>query len=155
MLAVGLLIGWILQSDSSSSAVATQGEPAPNFTVELVEGGTYTLSESVGQKVVLNLWASWCPPCREEIPDISIFAEANPDIDVIGVAVEEPAQTAIDFANEIGASYPLAIGTEEFEDAYPNFGLPVTYIIDEDGNVATVWNGIVDQFVLDDLVKSS
>lgn len=155
VLAAGLLIGWILQSDSSESGVATQGEPAPDFTVELIDGGDYTLSDSVGRKVVINFWASWCGPCREEIPAISIYAEANPEVDVIGVAVEDVEEASRQFADEIETTFPLALGTDEVEESYPRLGLPATYIIDEDGNVARVWNGIVDQFVLDDLVSSS
>jgi hypothetical protein len=56
--------------------------------------------------------------------------------------------TAREFAAEIDASYPLALGTEEIEDAYPNFGLPVTYVIDEEGVVTDVYNGVVDEQIL-------
>ena len=147
---IGLLIGWIFGFGSSD--IAEIGQTAPEFTVEVIDGGTFTLSDHEGQPVVLNLWASWCGPCREEIPAISAFAAEHPDITVVGVAVEDAEQTARDFAAEIGASYPLALGTTEFEDAYPNLGLPATYIIDESGTVTTIHNGIVDEQTLTDLV---
>ncbi len=126
-------------------SVAEIGQPAPDFSVEVIEGGTFTLSEAKGRPVIVNLWASWCPPCRAEIPDISAFAEANPDVTIIGVAVEDAEQTAREFAAEINASYPLALGTTAVEDAYPNLGLPATYVIDGNGVVTDIINGIVDE----------
>lgn len=146
VVAIGLLVGWIVTGDSA--AVAEVGQTAPDFTVEIIDGGSFTLSEQEGQPVVVNLWASWCAPCRTEIPDISAFADANPDTVVIGVAIEDSEQGARDFAAEIGASYPLALGTSAVEDAYPNFGLPVTYILDEHGVVTRIINGIVDEEIL-------
>jgi thiol-disulfide isomerase/thioredoxin len=144
---VGLLAAWIV---GSAPTVATIGEQAPDFTVELIEGGTFTLSE-VDKPVLLNFWASWCVPCRTEIPDISAFADANPQIQVIGIAVEDVESAAREFAAEIGASYPLALGTTEVEDSYPRLGLPVTYVLDENGVVTDIFNGIVNQEVLGEL----
>lgn len=150
MVAVGLAIGWIVQS--AGTEVAEVGQPAPDFTVEVIDGGTFTLSEAEGQPLVLNFWASWCIPCRTEIPDISAFADANPDVQVVGVSYNDPEQAARDFAAEVGASYPLALGTTEIEAAYPNLGLPATYVIDENGVVADVINGIVNADILTDAV---
>lgn len=150
VVAVGLLVGWIVRSGPTT--VAEVGAPAPDFEVELFEGGTFALSRSAGAPVVVNLWASWCAPCRDEIPAISAFADAHPDVQVVGVAVEDPERTARDFAAEIGATYPLAMGTTEFEDAYPNLGLPATYVIDESGTVTEIFNGIVDEETLEGLV---
>ena len=143
VLAVGLTAGWLLGDDSVT--VAEIGQPAPDFSVEVIDGGTFTLSEMRGRAVIVNFWASWCGPCRTEIPDISAFAEANPDITIVGVAVQDAEQTAREFAAEIGASYPLALGTTAVEDAYPNLGLPATYVIDENGVVTEIINGIVDE----------
>jgi thiol-disulfide isomerase/thioredoxin len=140
---VGLVVGWIVDGDSV--AVAEVGEPAPDFTVEVIDGGSFTLSESRGRLVVLNFWASWCAPCRAEIPDISAFASAHPDVRVIGVSVEDSEPAAREFAAEIGASYPLALGTQQVEDAYPRLGLPATYLIDPDGVVTDIINGIVNE----------
>jgi len=145
---VGLVIGWIVGQDSAESSEI--GKPAPDFTVALIDGGTFTLSEARGQPVIVNLWASWCAPCREEIPDISAFAAANPDVTVVGVAVQDPEKSAREFAATIGATYPLALGTTEFEDAYPHLGLPATFIIDENGTVIDIINGIVNEEVLTD-----
>jgi thiol-disulfide isomerase/thioredoxin len=143
VLAVGLTAGWVLGDDSVT--VAEIGQQAPDFSVEVIDGGTFTLSEMRGRAVIVNFWASWCGPCRTEIPAISAFADANPDITIVGVAVQDAEQTAREFAAEIGASYPLALGTTAVEDAYPNLGLPATYVIDENGVVTEIINGIVDE----------
>jgi thiol-disulfide isomerase/thioredoxin len=145
---LGLTIGWIVSRGSSE--VAAVGQPAPDFTVELIDGGTFTLSEAEGRPVIVNLWASWCNPCREEIPAISAFATANPDVTVVGVSVQDPESDSRDFAATIDATYPLALGTTEFEDAYPHLGLPATYILDENGTVIGVINGIVNEEILAD-----
>ena len=145
---VGLAIGWIV--GRGSAEVAEVGSVAPDFTVELIDGGTFTLSDVRGRPVIVNLWASWCAPCREEIPAISAFATDNPDVTIVGVAVQDPEQSAREFAASIGATYPLGLGTAGFEDAYPHLGLPATYIIDETGTVIEIINGIVDEEILTD-----
>lgn len=145
---MGLGVAWLFRG----SEAAAVGKPAPDFTVELMDGGDFTLSESLGRPVVLNFWASWCVPCRTEIPDISAFADANPGIEVIGVAVDDAPDASREFAEQVDASYPLALGTPSVEEAYPRLGMPVTYIIDEEGTIADVVNGLVDEEILTDLV---
>jgi thiol-disulfide isomerase/thioredoxin len=143
VLVVGLAVAWALDRPAGS---AETGEPAPDFTVELLDGGSFDLADHIagdGRPLVLNLWASWCPPCREEIPDLSAFAAANPGVAVVGVAVEDRLEDARAFAAEIRPDYPLAIGNTAFEESYPNFGLPVTYFLDGRGEVTEVFNGVL------------
>jgi len=100
---------------------------------------------------VLNLWASWCIPCRTETPEISAFAVDHPEVKVIGVAVEDTETGATKFAEDFMPSYDLGIGDAAFEAAYPRLGLPVTYVIDDAGTVIEIFNGIVDQETLENL----
>ena len=104
-----------------------------------------------GRPLVLNLWASWCLPCREEIPDLSAFAADNPGIAVIGVAVEDRLEDSQVFAAEMDPSYPLAFGNTAFGESYPNFGLPVTYFLDQDGEILEIFNGILTAGALAEL----
>lgn len=144
VLAIGFALTWAL--DGEGGDVARKGDPAPRFTVELIGGGAFDLAEHVeddGRPLVLNLWASWCAPCREEIPALSAFAEANPGTAVIGVAVEDTAEDALELATELEPSYPLGLANSGFEGSYPNLGLPVTYFIDAEGVVTDVFNGVL------------
>lgn len=129
-----------------ASDIARTGERAPDFTVDLLDGGRFALAEHLSddqRPLVLNLWASWCLPCREEIPDLSAFATGNPEFAVVGVAVEDRLEDARAFAAEIDPSYPLAFANAAFDESYPNFGLPVTYFLDRDGIVTEVFNGVL------------
>jgi len=148
---VGLAVAWALDG---SGATARTGEKAPDFYVDLLDGGRFTLDDHIsddGRPLVLNLWASWCLPCREEIPDLSAFATANPEISVVGVAVEDRLEDARAFAAELRPSYPLAFANPGFDESYPNFGLPVTYFLDEDGVVTNVFNGVLTIETLEEM----
>lgn len=151
VVAVGLTVAWIV-SDSSSNKVAERDQPAPDFSVSLLDGDEFALSKHLaadGRPVVLNLWASWCAPCRTEIPEISAWALANPDVYVIGVAVEDREEDAKKLTDELKPSYDMAIGDQAFRNSYPSLGLPATYFIDGDGDIAELVNGIVTAELLD------
>lgn len=152
VIAVGLLVGWIFKPGSPE--VAQVGKPAPDFTVELIDGGEVTLSELDGP-IVLNLWASWCSPCRVEIPDISTYAQAHPEVTVLGVAVQDVDSASREFAAKVGAQYPLALGTDQVEAAYPVLGLPATFVIDQNMVVVEFYNGIVTPEILEGLVPTT
>ena len=119
---------------------ALSGEPAPDILVLLFDGSEFVLSQHLsgdGRPVVLNLWASWCTPCRREIPEFSRVALANPGVAFVGAAVEDARGPAEAFAAEVEASYPMGIDEHlTIKDGYPFVGLPVTYLIGSDGTVA-------------------
>jgi thiol-disulfide isomerase/thioredoxin len=144
VVAVGLLVAWLLDRGNEEEP----SDMAPQFEVALIGGGSFSLDDHVredGRPLVLNLWASWCIPCRTEIPTISAYAEDNPEVFVLGVAVEDRPEDSEQFADEVGASYPLGLGDEEFRKNYPSIGLPATYFIDEDGIVVNIINGILTE----------
>jgi cytochrome c biogenesis protein CcmG, thiol:disulfide interchange protein DsbE len=154
VIVVGLALGWILRTQPVD--VAQVDRPAPGFRVELLDGDHFDLDEHMAvtpKVVVVNLWASWCIPCRTEMPEISAFALANPGVTVIGVSVQDTEAAARAFADEIQPSYALALGNPEFESAYPWLGLPATYVIDSNGVVAILHNGIVDVATLEEMVE--
>lgn len=152
----GLVVGSLLR-EPPPDGTAAEGVRAPDFTVELIDGGAFTLSDRIvvdgPRAIVVNLWASWCIPCRTEIPEISAFADANPDVVVVGVAVQDSEQASRAFAAQIGASYPLALSNEAFANGYRWIGLPTTFIIDGEGVVRKVHNGIVDEANLEEMTS--
>lgn len=119
-----------------SSASDEPSEIAPIFAVESTEGG-FSLSDhlaSDGRPVFLNLWASWCFPCREEMPAIDTSAADHPEVKFIGVSVQDSTQDAIAFGEEISVTYELGFDEDDaVNDAYNPLGLPASYIISADG----------------------
>jgi len=112
-------------------------DPAPDFSVPTMAGGTFSLTEHLetdGRPVFLNLWASWCFPCREEMPAINESSSRHPGIKFVGVAVQDSANAAADFAAEIGVTYELGFDEDDaVDDRYSPLGLPASYIISADG----------------------
>jgi thiol-disulfide isomerase/thioredoxin len=137
---------------------APTGDEAPDFAVDLIAGGRFRLSdhlESDGRPVILNLWASWCGPCREEMPALDAVSFANPEVFLIGVAVDDDPTAARNFAAEIGVSYALAVDEDDSVGArYPSPGLPATFFIDGDGQVVRIVYGGVTQDQVQELIDS-
>jgi thiol-disulfide isomerase/thioredoxin len=132
------------------------GQAAPDFEVENIEGAEpIVLSELVAaddRPIVINLMASWCGPCREEIPELSAFADANPDVLVLGVGVDDRLADFELFIAEVQPSYLVGFDEGEMREKYPTFGLPATYFLNSDGEIVEVFNGILDKELLEELV---
>ena len=111
------------------------GEAAPDFSLETLDGEAVSLSELKGEKVILNFWATWCPPCREEMPEMQKFYDAHQDdIKIIAVNFNEKDKKVVEFLDEFGYTFPApldrdgATGTD-----YGVITLPTTYFINTDG----------------------
>ena len=106
------------------------------FAVETTDG-QFSLSDHLatdGRPVFLNLWASWCFPCREEMPAIDASAAQHPGVEFVGVSVQDSRSDAEEFAEEIGVAYTLGFDDDGSVDgAYAPLGLPASYLISADG----------------------
>lgn len=168
-IAVGLfLIRGDVESDTSvidpdlggAFGLPTQnGEIAPDFSLSLLDGSDFRLSDHLttdGRPVVLNLWASWCAPCRAEMPAFDAASKVHTNVFFLGVAVEDDPVAAREFAEEIGVSYALAIDeADRVGRRYSSPGLPSTYFISADGVIARTIFGQVDEDQLGDLIADS
>lgn len=135
------------------------GEDAPDFSIPAFPTGTLNLKSYQGQIVVLNLWATWCPPCVEETPSLVRFAEKMKALGVIvlGVSVDEDAGALGEFINKNQILYPLGRDPDRSLSArYGTYQFPETYILDRRGHVAEKLIGAIDwddpriqKFVLD------
>lgn len=128
--------------EDSASPVA--GRPAPDFTLETVDGDSVTLSDLRGQVVVLNFWATWCPPCRAEMPALEEVYTARRDDGLVVLAVDqaEPADLVTDFRDELNLSFPLLLDPGYVvSDEYRINLLPSTFFIDRNGVIRDVVYG--------------
>ena len=120
------------------STSSTGGEAAPDFEVETFDGETLKLSDLNGKVVVLNFWASWCPPCRWEMPFFETMWQEYRDQGVVfvGIAMSDTLENVKAFAEEAGVTYPVALDTTtEIARDYEVLSLPTTYFIGRDGNI--------------------
>lgn len=149
-----VLLGYSLgrqQGGIPGVAVNTTGQlgrvrsgPAPDFTLQLFDGGTFRLSEQRGKVVVVNYWASWCPPCREEAPVLERAWRRYRDQGVVfvGLDIWDTETDARAFIRQFGITYPN--GPDPKGEAAIDYGLtgiPETFFIRPDGTIARHWIG--------------
>jgi len=127
---------------------------APELSGEILGGGKF--ASQLGKVTVVNVWASWCSPCRAEAPTLSEFAAKNPDIQFIGILTRDNLSSAISFANRFKLTYPTLIDDAviaSFRGSLPANAIPTTLIIDKKGLVAARISGQVTVSVLRDLLE--
>ena len=147
-----ILLAWSLLHDEGGdlSKKANAGElpSAPDFTLErLDQDGTIQLSSLRGKAVVLNVWASWCIPCKDEAPYLEQVWRANRDRDVVvlGLDAKDFRADARRFANRFGLTFPLVYdGPGNAIGGYGVTGFPETFVIDREGKVVRAFAGAVN-----------
>lgn len=127
-------------------------DAAPNFTLYTLDGDEVKLSDYLGKVVILDFWATWCPPCRKGIPDlISIQNEYKDDLVVIGISLDQPAtqDQLLPFIESYGINYPIVLGDLEVSAAYGNIqAIPTSFVIDKEGNIFNKHIGLVSKSTL-------
>lgn len=113
------------------------GAPAQSFDVPRTDGRVDSLARHRGQVVLLNLWATWCPPCQQEMPALERFAREHArDVVVLGVDQGESSGVAARFAREHGVTFPILVDEQQqYGRTYAAVGLPTTVIVGRDGRV--------------------
>ena len=113
------------------------GKIAPGFELQNLEGKAVRLSNFRSKNVILNFWASWCPPCREEMPEFQrIYSENQDNLVVIGVNLQESRENADAFAKKLELTFPILLDPgAQVKDMYNVFTQPVTYFIDSNGKI--------------------
>ena len=131
---------------AEETAPATVGMPAPDFEIETLDGEVFRLSDCRGKVVFINIWATWCPPCVAEMPDIQALSEAYPDdLVVIGVDCMEEEQVVRDFIAENGYTYIFGIDDGVIGgELYPTYAIPNSIFIDPEGVVSSIEVGMAD-----------
>ena len=132
------------------------GEVAPDFTRTDASGKPVQLSKYRGQLVLLNFWASWCGPCREEVPLFSKWQREfnSRGLQVIGVSMDDDAEEVKKFLAAYPATYPMVMGDARFAEQFGGvLGLPLSYLIDPQGRVVARYQGEVDLAKMEAKVK--
>lgn len=153
VLAVGV---WLATRPETNTVGVGYPEPAPDFNVRMFGQPEFSLSQHLQtdrRPVVLNLYASWCIPCRTEIPQLSQVAERNPQVFVLGVAVRDREPEARDLIDQLQPNYPNGFDhTERVLTGYPSVGLPATYLIGSDQTIHALHNGAITADQLQELL---
>lgn len=132
-------------------------KPAPDWELKNLEGKVVKLSEFRGKVVILDFWATWCGPCRVEIPHFVELQKQYRDkgLAVIGVSLDEQGPEVVKkFVKQFGVNYPVVIGNEKIADAYGIEGLPTTFVIDRHGRIVSWYIGYNDKAVFEKEIQS-
>jgi peroxiredoxin len=119
--------------------------PAPDLVLTDVEGNLVSLNEFQGQVVVLNTWATWCPPCRAEMPDLEAFYQTyhNQGLTLVGINIGESREAVRTFAQSFQLSFQIWLDPDESSlRAFNTISLPSTFVIDQSGQVRLIWSGM-------------
>lgn len=130
----------------------SEGDLAPDFRLETLDGSLMSLQDQRGKVVLINFWATWCDPCRAEIPDIEAVyrARRGEGFTVLGVNSHETAGSIAPFASWMGISYPILIdGNGRVEKTYRLVGLPMSLIVDQEGIIQVRHVGLLTQAQLE------
>jgi cytochrome c biogenesis protein CcmG, thiol:disulfide interchange protein DsbE len=146
---IGLLAFGLLNKGTTSLAV---GDPVPDRELPALDGGGEgEIGDYRGHWVLVNLWASWCVPCRQEAPVLDRFARRyrDRDVRVLGIDVQDNSEDALAFVRKYDVRYPQlrSVGAERSE-AFGSTGVPENFLVDPQGRLAFIWRGPVDEAIL-------
>jgi cytochrome c-type biogenesis protein len=144
-----------INSDTLPTGTANTASPAPNVQFPKLEGGTLRLADLRGRVVLLNFWATWCIPCRSEIPALS---ELQKDLEakglsVVGVSYDDTPDLIREFQQDIKQDYPIVLGGKDVGAQLPASPLPTTYIIDREGRIREKFIGEKSRAAFEAIIK--
>ncbi|KMZ42324.1 MULTISPECIES: TlpA disulfide reductase family protein [Bacillales] len=137
-----------------------KGNTAPDFELQQIGGGTVKLSDFRGKKIVLNLWATWCPPCRAEIPDMQRYYEENKEKGVVILGVnltntETSPEVVADFVKLYGISFPILLDPDKkVANVSKAISIPTSYIIDSNGVVQNKYIGPMSEEIMENMLSA-
>ena len=145
------------QGSRSDSAGAKQHRAAPDFNLPLIDGGQLRLSSYRGKVVLLDFWATWCVPCREETPHFVDLQQkyGGEGLQIIGVSMDDSDDPVRSFHQQFHINYPVVMGTADVGSAYGGvLGLPIAFLIDRDGRIYAKHMGATDAAVFEEEITT-
>ena len=144
-------------SATGRSGITRIGKPAPQFAMQLLGGGEFQLSDHEGRPLVINFWASWCPPCRQESPAFERQWRRYRDtgIQFVGVDIQDDVSDAEAYVREFGLTFPNGLDPDgKITIDYGVIGLPVTFFVGSSGIVEGRWVGAIPEEKLEEWVNT-
>ena len=137
---------WLFQRPAATPVV---GRPAPAIQLPTLAGGQASLSDYKGRPVVVNFWATWCEPCKQEMPALQAAADAHPDMVVLGVDNVESAVKVKPFVDQLGVRFPILLDEDgSVMERYQVTGLPTSFFIDRSGTLRSLYRGALTEDTL-------
>ncbi|PUB17866.1 peroxiredoxin [Paenisporosarcina sp. OV554] len=146
--------------DVTSEEGLTKGNLAPDFTLTTLDGKKVQLSELKGKKVIVNFWATWCPPCKAEMPHMQNFYEdfsdeENVEILAVNLTSEDKEESVQNFVQDYGLTFPIPLDTEGVVgETFQAITIPTSYMIDTKGRIQNKIVGPMDENMIKDFVSN-
>ena len=140
---------------SNANPPAELSSVAPGFTLLDMTGRSVSLADFKGKVVILDFWATWCPPCKREIPDfIKLQSEyGSKGVQIVGIALDQPNKVKA-FVKDNGMNYPLLLGTNEVAASYGGVeAIPTTFVIDKSGKIVAKYEGLRPKETFESQIK--
>lgn len=169
---IAAMVGWALYDLTFSGKESAEGESAeesaaeglmigdvaPDFELVTMDGETVRLSDYRGERVFVNFWATWCPPCRAEMPDMQkLYEEQETPVEILAVNLTDTEVSEEDvegFIADFGLTFPILMDTNsEVADKYRVQAYPTSYMIDTEGRISFVAPGAMNQDIMSREVK--
>jgi len=145
----------VLESAGVALSPASVSYAAPQLALTDVQGNPTSLDEYRGKVVLLNNWATWCPPCKAEMPELQAYYTTHARDGFVVIAIEsgEPANTVANFVLQNGLSFPVWLDPHGAAlEALQNWDLPSSYVMDQEGIVRMSWTGSINRATLEKYV---
>lgn len=156
--ALGLLASLAGCGAPAPAPFKAEGGAVPDLQLAALDGSAIRLAERKGRVVLVNFWATWCAPCREEIPDFNDLYAAYREsgLDIVAISMDEEGEEVVrPFVQENGMAYPVAIGSDEVAEAFGGVvGFPTTFLVDREGKVVDSWVGVIPRRILEEKVRT-
>jgi len=140
------------------AGVARPARPAPAFALTDLQGKTVSLADFAGRTVVIDFWATWCTPCKKQIPVLNAFHEspAGRDVALLGIAVDaDGSEVVAPFAAEHRIQYPVLLGDEALAFDYGAPGFPALAVVDPQGRIDSLHLGVIGRSALEAAVDDA